>query len=93
MQFLKSPGVPGKSKLVDDGKAVVVCANLKAGAKIPAHSSPKSVLVTIVKGRVFFGDGKDGGEEIFPGKAVYMNPGDLHNLEAIEDSELFIIHF
>lgn len=92
MKFLQGTG-NGKERIYADDKAAIVSATLPKGETIPAHTSAKNVMVTIVKGKVFFDDGAGNGEEIFPGKVVYMQPGELHSLRAIEDSQLMIIHF
>lgn len=92
MKFLQGTG-NGKERIYADDKAAIVSATLEKGSVIPAHMSTKNVMVTIVKGKVFFDDGKGNGEEIYPSKVVYMVPGELHSLTAIEDSQLMIIHF
>lgn len=93
MKYLHTPNESGKQRLLVNEKTVVVGAHLLKGETIPPHNSQKTVVATIVKGKVFFDDGKGNGEEILPGACVYMEPGEVHSLKAIEESELIIVHF
>lgn len=93
MEYLHTPKGSGKERLLANEKAAVVGAHLLKGETIPPHNSKKHVVATIVKGKLFFDDGKGNGEEIAPGTCVYMEPGEVHSLRAIEESELIIVHF
>lgn len=82
----------GKELLLDSDFARVIHAHLEKGGKIPAHSSKFNVVVTPIKGRVFFSNGKGEGEEIYPGKIVVMEKDDIHELTALEDSDVIVTH-
>ena len=76
--------------LIKDEKLNVVNIRLNAGESIGKHKAPQHVVVVIVKGKVLFSD-ETFGEEIYPGKIIYMQPNEIHELSALEDSELMVI--
>ncbi|ANK60366.1 hypothetical protein AYR54_08355 [Loigolactobacillus backii] len=54
------------------------------------HPAPAHGVVIPVKGRIEFKtDGYS--EEIYPGKVVVMEKGELHCMRGIEDSEIIVV--
>lgn len=93
MEFIKAKSLPGKVKLFDNGKAVIVNVTLEKGKTIPPHKAIKNVFTVVLKGKVLIGDGESKQKELSLGEAVYMDAGDNHTITAIEDSEVFVLHF
>ncbi|MDC4186427.1 hypothetical protein MK904_09970 [Loigolactobacillus coryniformis] len=54
------------------------------------HPAPAHGVVIPIKGRIKFNTA-DGSEEIYPGRAVVMERGELHSMEGLEDSELMVV--
>lgn len=84
----------------DDGRATSVVTNnealrvlqllLAAGERVPDHSSPKALVVTLLEGSLDFTvDGR--AERLAPGDVVYVAPGTKHDLAAIEPARLQLV--
>ncbi|MFD1317046.1 hypothetical protein [Loigolactobacillus zhaoyuanensis] len=54
------------------------------------HPAPAHGVVIPIKGRIKFSNA-EGSEEIYPGRVVIMERGELHKMEALEDSELMMV--
>lgn len=76
--------------IFDDEKQTVTHLQLKAGESIGEHKVDHTVVVVPYKGKIKFSD-ENSKEEIYPGVIVRMLPGELHSLEAVEDSDLMVI--
>lgn len=76
--------------LIDEENLQVTHLQIKKGEEVPSHKSDKNVVVVIYKGRVNF-SGENGKEIIVPGDIINMEPGEIHALEALEDSNLMVI--
>jgi quercetin dioxygenase-like cupin family protein len=66
----------------EGGGAVLIRA--RAGARFPAHDHPGGEDAILLEGRVRLGS-----RQLAPGDYLWSGPGDVHDLEAIEDSLLF----
>ncbi|NPA31994.1 MAG: cupin domain-containing protein [Aquificae bacterium] len=78
---------PVSEVVYEDENAKVVRFYLKAGQEIKPHSSPSSVYITVLKGRLNFFLGKENEErEVGAGDTVFYEPGELHGFRALEDS-------
>lgn len=75
---------------VEEENQEITRLSLKAGQNVPEHKSDMTAVVVPVKGKINFCAGSDC-EEIYPGKIIRMTPGEMHKLEAIEDSEIIVI--
>lgn len=76
--------------LIDEENLQVTHLQIKKGEEVPSHKSDKNVVVVIYKGRVNF-SGENDKEIIVPGDIINMEPGEIHALEALEDSDLMVI--
>lgn len=81
-----------KEPLIQDEHINVIHLHLNQGEMIPVHPTGSHVVIVIVKGKINFSNGEHT-EEIYPGKVVYMEPGDLHGLTALEDSDVIVNHY
>ncbi|NPA58418.1 MAG: cupin domain-containing protein [Aquificae bacterium] len=77
---------PVSEKIVATDNMVVVHFYLKAGQKIPLHTSTSEVLTTVLKGkgRFYYGS-EDQYETLAEGESLYYNPEEPHGFEAEED--------
>jgi len=77
---------PVSEKMIATDNLVVVHFYLKAGQKIPLHSSTSEVFVTVLKGkgRFFYGS-QDQYEILNRGESFYYEPQEPHGFEAQED--------
>lgn len=62
---------------------------LSAGKTIPEHKAAKHITVQCIKGKVAFSTSSNT-IEMTPGKLLYLLPGELHSLSAIEDSIMLV---
>ncbi|HBI05153.1 MAG TPA: cupin [Paenibacillaceae bacterium] len=87
----KDPNQPSKrGKIMDWDEGVVVNLQLGKGQKIPPHHTGNTTLVVAQKGHVLFTvEGVT--NELVPGTLLLMDPNEEHELEAVEDSSLFVI--
>jgi len=78
---------PISEVVYEDNNARVVRFYLKKGQEIKPHTSPSSVYVTVLKGKVVFTAGEERieGEQ---GSTIYYEPNELHGFVAKEDSIL-----
>ena len=78
---------PIVESVYQDDNAKVVRFYLKQGQEIKPHSSPSSVFITVLKGRLTFLSGEEGKEEtLSTGDTIFYEPKELHGFKAIEDS-------
>lgn len=78
---------PVAEAVYQDENAKVVRFYLKNGQEIKPHSSPSSVYITVLKGKLSFLSGKEGKEEILnAGDTIFYEPEELHGFKALEDS-------
>ncbi|GAB6065702.1 cupin domain-containing protein [Aquifex pyrophilus] len=74
------------SELVyEDANARVIRFYLKGGQEIKPHTSPSSVFITVLKGRLIFISEKEEAE-VSQGSTVFYKPEELHGFRALEDS-------
>jgi quercetin dioxygenase-like cupin family protein len=64
------------------GGAILIRA--RAGARFPAHDHPGGEDALLLEGSVRLGS-----RRLDPGDYLWSDPGDVHDLEALEDSLLF----
>ncbi|AAC07054.1 cupin domain-containing protein [Aquifex aeolicus] len=78
---------PVSELVYEDENAKVIRFYLKKGQEIKPHTSPSSVYITVLKGKVTFtaGEEKIKGEQ---GSTIYYEPNELHGFVAEEDSVL-----
>jgi len=73
-------------KVYSNENCVVVLFYLKKNQKVPMHSSPSSVITTVLKGRgKFFIDTEDRFEELREGQSYIYKPKQPHGFEALDD--------
>lgn len=78
---------PQVEVVYQDDNAKVVRFYLKRGQEIRPHSSPSSVFITVLRGKLSFLLGEEGKEETLGvGDSVYYEPKELHGFKALEDS-------
>lgn len=71
-------------------KTNVLNIQLKAGESIPEHKSDADVLIVVRKGKVTFTvEGETA--ELTTGKLMLLEPGELHDLLAQEDTDLLAV--
>jgi len=76
------------SELVyEDGNAKVVRFYLRGGQEIKPHTSPSSVFITVLKGKVAF-YAPQGELEAEAGSTVFYEPNEPHGFKALEDAVL-----
>ncbi|WP_456400053.1 cupin domain-containing protein [Persephonella sp.] len=64
----------------------MVYFHLKAGQKIPLHTSTSEVIVTVVKGRGnFFAGSYENATPVSEGESFYYESEEPHGFEAVED--------
>ncbi|ANK61679.1 hypothetical protein AYR56_02505 [Loigolactobacillus backii] len=78
--------------LLKEKKQVITHLHLAGQTVIPMQKSAMTVTVVPVHGRVVFATANDK-TEIYPGKVVVMLPNEAHRLEALEDSDVIMIHY
>lgn len=61
---------------------------LKNGQKIPVHTNPNRVHVSVLKGKASFVTGTETGIILGEGESVSYEPGENHGFEALEDTVL-----
>ncbi|AQQ54478.1 cupin domain-containing protein [Planococcus lenghuensis] len=78
------------STVLEFAKTNVLNIQLKAGESIPEHKSDADVLIVVRRGAVTF---TVGGEtvELTAGKLLLLEPGELHDLLAQEDTDLLAV--
>lgn len=70
-----------------DENAKVVRFYLRNGQEVKPHTSPSSVFITVLKGKLAFVSGKQGEDEILcAGDTIFYEPKELHGFKALEDS-------
>lgn len=95
-----SVGVDAAATIPSEGRATNVVTNnealrvlqllLAAGERVPDHSSPKALVVTLLEGSLDFTvDGRT--ERLAPGDVVYVAPGTKHDLAAVEAARLQLV--
>ena len=62
---------------------------LPAGKSIPEHKAAKHITVQCIQGKVEFSM-ESNKVEMTPGKILFLLPGALHSLNAIEDSIMLV---
>ncbi|KRK88511.1 hypothetical protein FC99_GL000605 [Levilactobacillus koreensis JCM 16448] len=82
----------GPDKLLSSRHLVVTRLVIPKGEAIQRHRSLMTVTVVSIKGQVEFHTDDDV-TTLVPGKAVVMQPGEFHWLEApAEDGEVMVVH-
>ncbi|HLQ40540.1 MAG TPA: cupin [Tetragenococcus sp.] len=76
--------------LIETSNQVVTHLVLSKGQAVPQHHAKYTVIVVPIKGKIVFSD-ENKSETIYPGKIVQMIPDELHDLKALEDSELMVV--
>jgi len=77
---------PVSEKMIATDNLVVVHFYLKAGQKIPLHSSTSEVFVTVLKGKGKFYYGSEEQFEVLTEKeSLYYQPEEPHGFAAEED--------
>ncbi|WP_456392538.1 cupin domain-containing protein [Persephonella sp.] len=77
---------PVSEKMIATDNLVVVHFYLKAGQKIPLHSSTSEVFVTVLKGKgKFYYGSEDQFEVLGEEESLYYQPEEPHGFEAEED--------
>ncbi len=76
---------PTAELVYEDVNARVVRFYLKGGQEIKPHTSPSSVFITVLKGKlIFLSD--EGETEVSQGSTVFYKPEERHGFKAVEDS-------
>jgi len=78
---------PQRELVYQDTNARVMRFYLKGGQEIKPHTSPSSVFITVLKGKLSFCMGAADKEEILEtGGTIFYEPQELHGFKALEDS-------
>lgn len=81
-----------KSPLVRSDRVKVIRLELPAGKILPEHKAPGELTVHCLAGRIEFTTmGRT--EQLTPGSLIYLPPGGLHSVEAIEASTILLTIF
>lgn len=77
-------------KVLKFEKTLVTTVQLRKGEGMAEHSSEKDVMIVVRKGNVFF---EHAGERVnvTPDNVLYIEPEQLHSVQAEEDSEFLLI--
>jgi quercetin dioxygenase-like cupin family protein len=63
--------------------------HLGAGKQIAPHSAPGEITVQVIRGRIAFHvDGQT--RDLIPGTLLYVAAGEMHSLDAVEDSRVLV---
>ncbi len=82
-----NPERPNSEPLYEDENAKCVRFYLKGGQSIRLHTSPSSVFITVLKGKLEFMVGDENTREtLSAGDAIFYLPNEPHGFVAIEDS-------
>jgi quercetin dioxygenase-like cupin family protein len=63
--------------------------SLPEGRRIPTHHAPGEITVHCLEGRITFTSGGTP-RELKAGQMLFLNAGELHSLDAIEDSSVLV---
>lgn len=95
-----SVGVDAAATIPSEGRATSVVTNnealrvlqllLAAGERVPDHSSPKALVITLLEGSLDFTVGERT-ERLAPGDVVYVAPSQVHDLAAVDPSRLQLV--
>jgi len=78
---------PQRELVYQDRNARVIRFYLKGGQEIKPHTSPSSVFITVLKGKLSFCAGSVDKEDILEaGSTIFYEPEELHGFKALEDS-------
>lgn len=78
---------PQRELVYQDRNARVIRFYLKGGQEIKPHTSPSSVFITVLKGKLSFCAGAVDREEILEvGSTIFYEPEELHGFKALDDS-------
>lgn len=93
MKFIKTnQQVDLAENIVETPSQTVTHLVIPAGKAVPKHHVDYDVIVVPVKGKVIFGDVDNNHREtLVPGDIVKMTPGEWHDLQAVEDTEVMVI--
>ncbi len=80
-------GVTGTAALVKSDRFEAIHLLIPAGAAIPSHHVSGYVTLYCLEGRVILGPSNI---ELRPGDWIYLERGDHHSLEAIEDVRMLL---
>lgn len=80
---------PATEILHDEASARVVMFHLKPGQQVPPHTSPSSVLVTVLSGDGEF-SGSDGAVALRAGDSAVYAPAEVHGMVAGPDGLRFM---
>lgn len=77
---------PYIEKIYEDERIRIVLFYLKAGLVIDLHTSPSTVITTVLKGKGnFFVESRESIEILETGDSLIYLPNEPHGFEAIED--------
>ncbi len=79
-----NPARPATMVVHDSADARVVLFRIEPGQEVAPHTSPSTVLLTIVSGSGFV-TGADGEREVRAGDIVSYAPSELHGMRAREE--------
>lgn len=81
-----------KSPLVKSERVKVVRLELPAGKVLPEHKATGELTVHCLAGKIEFTTlGKT--QQLTPGSLIYLPPGGLHSVEAVETSTILLTIF
>lgn len=84
-----SPDRPATALVHDCEDARLVVFRLQPGQAVAPHTSPSTVILTVLEGSGIL-SGADRERECNAGETVIFEPGELHGMRAIEH-ELFLL--
>ncbi len=83
-----SPSRPATAVVHDSPDARLVVFRIAPGQEVPQHTSPSTVMITVLAGRGTL-SGADGVRECGPGEMVTYEPDEVHAMRA--DSEELLL--
>ncbi len=77
---------PFSEKILETNEFLVIHFYLKKGQKIPMHTSPSTVFVSVLKGTgIFFYQTENQFKELKTGDSIKYEPEEPHGFKALDD--------
>lgn len=89
IQLMPSDGEKAPTHVLQTDRLKVVRLSLAAGKQIPEHQAQGEITVQCLAGRVDF-IVKGEPRAMTPGSMLYLDPGEPHALNAIDDSVMLV---
>jgi quercetin dioxygenase-like cupin family protein len=80
-----NPGRPATAVVHDSPHARLVVFRIEPGQRVPPHTSTSTVILTVLSGNGLVSGG-DEERTVSPRDVITYEPGELHGMEAIEET-------